>query len=181
MILKPMKIYSIIGLFIGGTLIASAQNPPPAQQAQQLYNQGLSLEKAGNIQGAKTAYTQALQLNPQLADARYRLGELKLDRGQLAAKARESKFGSLIIPQMNLDGATVSESLEALRISMEKVSNGEVAPNFVMKDPDKKLEKSSISFQLKAVPAKAILEYILSQGNAKATFDEHAVVIEPRS
>jgi len=172
---------SILLFLLGGTLIASAQNPTPAQQAQQFYNQGLAFEKAGNAEGARKSYTQALQLNPQLADARFRLGELKSDRGQMAAKAREGKFGTLIIPQMNLDGASVQESLDALRISMEKVSNGEVAPNFVLKDPDRKLEKTSVSFQLKSVPAKAILDYILSQGNAKATFDEHAVVIEPRS
>lgn len=162
-------------------MTASAQNPTPAQQAQQFYSQGVAMERAGNIEQAKAAYTQALRLNPQLADARFRLGELKRDRGQLAAKARESKFGSMIIPQMNLDGVSVSESLEALRIAMEKVSEGEVEPNFVLKDPDRKLENTSVSFQLKSVPAKAILDYILSQGNAKATFDEHAVVIEPRS
>jgi len=168
-------------LFIGGTLAASAQNPTAAQQAQQFYQQGIAQEQAGDVAGARTAYTQALRLNPQLADARFRLGQLKMDRGQLAAKAREKKFGSLIIPQMNIEGATVYESLEALRVSMEKVSNGEVAPNFVLKDPDRKLEKTSVTFQLKSVPAKAILDYILSQGHARATFDEHAVVIEPVS
>ncbi|RYD24921.1 MAG: hypothetical protein EOP87_25320, partial [Verrucomicrobiaceae bacterium] len=77
---------SILVLFLGGTLAVSAQNPTPAQQAQQFYSQGISQEQAGNIEAAKMAYTQALQLNPQLADARYRLGELKRDRGQLAAK-----------------------------------------------------------------------------------------------
>jgi tetratricopeptide (TPR) repeat protein len=176
---KTLKMRPILILFIGGTLIASAQNPTAAQQAQQFYKQGIAQEQAGNVEGARTAYTQALRLNPHFADARFRLGQLKMDRGQLAAKAREKKFGALIIPQMNLDGATVAESLEALRISMEKVSNGEVAPNFVLKDPDRKLEKTSVTFQLKSVPAKAILDYILSQGYAKAVFDEHAVVIEP--
>ncbi len=170
---------SILILFIGGTLAASAQNPSAAQQAQQFYQQGLAQEQAGDVAAARTAYTEALRLNPHFADARFRLGQLKLDRGKMAANAREKKFGSLIIPQMNLEGATVSESLEALRISMEKASNGELAPNFVIKDPDRKLEKTSVSFQLKSVPAKAILDYILTQGNAKAVYDEHAVVIQP--
>lgn len=170
---------TILTLFIGGTLIASAQNPSAGQQAQQFYQQGISQEQAGNVEAARSAYTQALRLNPHLADARFRLGQLKMDRGQLAAKAREKKFGNIVIPEMNLDGATLTESLEALRITMEKVSNGEVAPNFVLKDPDRKLEKTSVSFQLKSVPAKAILDYILTQGNARAIFDEHAVVIQP--
>lgn len=176
---KTLKMRSILILFIGGTLAASAQNPSAAQQAQQFYQQGLAQEQAGDVGAARAAYTEALRLNPHLADARYRLGQLKLDRGRLAANAREKKFGSLIITQMNLEGATVSESLEALRISMEKASNGEVAPNFVIKDPDRLLEKTSVSFQLKSVPAKAILDYILTQGNARAIYDEHAVVIEP--
>lgn len=172
---------TILLIFVGSSLMISAQTANPSQQAQQFYAKGVALEKQGDVAGAKEAYTQALRLNPKLADAQYRLGELKLDDGHLSAKSREAKFGTVIIPQFQLDGATLSESLEALRVSMEKASNGEVTTNFVVKDPDGKLAKSLISFQLKSVPAKAILDYILSQAGAKAQYDEHAVVIAPRS
>lgn len=170
-------------LFFGCTLIVAAQNPAPApaQQAQQYYSRGLELEKAGDVEGAKAAFAKALQLNPQLADARYRLGQLKLDRGEIAKETRATKFGAMIIPQIALDDASLSDSVEVLRVLMEKASDGAPAPNFVIKDPDRKLDKATVSFQLKAVPAKAILDYILSQAEAKATFEEHAVVIEPRS
>ena len=167
-------------LLLIGTLISSAQNPTSAQQAELLYNKGIALEKAGDTAAARTAYLQALQLNPRHADAQYRAGELKRDRGDIAAKARQNKFGNVVIPQINLEGATVAEALEALRVTMEKASNGEQVPNFVIKDPDRRMEKATVSFQLKGVPAKGILDYILSQGGAKATFDEYAVVIEPR-
>ena len=170
----------ILFLLLAGTLIANAQNPTPAQQAEQFYTKGVALEKAGNVTAAKAAYLQALQLNPRHADAQYRVGELKQHGGNIAAKARQNKFGNIVIPQMNLEDASVAEALEALRLSMDKASNGAEVPNFVLKDPDRKLEKTTISFQLKSVPAKGILEYILSQSRAKATYDEYAVVIEPR-
>lgn len=161
-------------------MLASAQTASPAKQADLFYNKGVAFEKAGDPASAKAAYLQALQLNPRHTDAEYRLGELKRDRGDIAAKARENKFGAVVIPQIALDAVTVPEALEALRVSMEKASNNEQTANFVIKDPDHKFAKSSISFQLKSVPAKGILDYILSQGSAKATYDEYAVVIEPR-
>lgn len=171
----------ILTLLMAGTLAATAQQAPNrAQQAEQSYAKGLAAEKAGDPAGAAAAYAEALQFNPGHAHARYRLGEMKNRGGSIAAKGRETKFGAVIIPQIALEEATVAEALEVLRVGMEKASNGEVAPNFVVKDPDRKFDKSRVSFQLKSVPAKAILDYILSQGGGKATFEEYAVVIEPR-
>ena len=123
----------------------------------------------------------ALQLNPKHANSIYRLGELKHSAGSISAKGRGAKFGQVIIPQLALEGATLAEALDALRLSMEKASGGADTPNFIMKDPENILAAARISLQLKNLPAKAALEYILSQGAAKATYDEHAVVIAPRT
>jgi tetratricopeptide (TPR) repeat protein len=169
---------SILALLFGGTLIVNAQNPSPAQQAEQFYRQGLEAEKTGDVTAARTAYQQALRINPRHANSQYRLGELKNEGAGVAAKGRQAKFGQTIIPQFAIEDVSLSEGLEALRVAMEKADPAN-PPNFVLQDPDNKLAKARISFVLKGVPAKAILEYLLSQSGAVATYDEYAVIIRP--
>jgi Tetratricopeptide repeat. len=174
---------TILLFLLGGTLIASAQNPSPAQRAEMLYAKGLAAEKSGDPTTAKEAYSQALQLNPQHANARYKLGEIKRNSGAIAAKGREAKFGQVTIPQIQLEGAPLSEALDALRLAIQKAAGDkadEMTPNFIIEDPDKVLANAKVSLQLKGVPAKGVLEYILTQSSAKARYDEHAVVILPR-
>lgn len=168
----------ILALLIGGALFAHAQNPSPAQQSEQLYQKGLAAEKSGDPAAAKAAYLNALRLNPRHAHAQYRLGELKHDGAGVAAKGRQAKFGQAIIPQYAIEEATLSEALEVLRVSMEKADPANT-PNFVIQDPENKLGRARITFVLKGVPAKAILDYVLSQAGAVAKFDEYAVIIQP--
>lgn len=169
----------ILSLFLGGIMMAQGQNATPAQRAELLYRKGVAAEKVGDPGTAQQAYAEALQLNPNHPDARYRIGELKRNSASIAAKGREAKFGQVIIPQILLENATLSEALQALQLSIEKNSSPESTPNFIVKDPDKKLENARVSLQLKGIPAKGVLDYILSQTASKAVFDEHAIVIQP--
>ncbi len=150
------------------------------QKAEAYYRQGLLAEKAGDPAKASAAYNAALQLNPQHADARYHAGQVKINAGSIKAGAMEAKLGAVKIPVYQLEDATVSEAITALGQAMEKETGGEIAPNFIIEDPKNRLADTRISMQLKNVPVKAILDYIHSQANTKARYDEHAVVILAR-
>jgi hypothetical protein len=175
----------ILSLIIAATLVspASAQTPTPAtapaQQAEALYRQGQAAEKAGDPIAAQKAYNEALKANPNHANARYSLGQLKLSAPAIAAKGREAKFGAVVIPAFNLDEATLQEALDALSVIIQKQSKDTVSPNFVIQDPTKQLAAAKISLKLKSMPAKAVLQYLLESAGAKARYDEHAVVIMP--
>ena len=158
----------------------AAPAPPPAQSADAYYAKGIAAEEAGDVASARSAYTKALQLNPGLANCRYRLKELELNGPKIAAKGREAKFGSVMVPVFHLDGATLQEALDLLNLVIEKESKGSVAGNFVIQDPDGKLAASKLSLNLKSLPASAVMKYLMSQANAKARYDEHAIVIEPK-
>jgi len=161
---------------------AFAQTPAasPANTAETLYRQGQAAEQAGNVAAAQQAYTDALKANPNHANARYSLGQLKLNAASISAKAREAKFGSVMVPEFKIDAATFQESLDALRVVVEKQSKDQVSPNFVVQDPKNQFAASKISLNLKAMPAKGVLQYLLEQAGAKARFDEHAIVIAPK-
>jgi hypothetical protein len=151
-----------------------------AQKADDYYRKGVAAEKAGDPTTASAAYHAALQLVPGHVNARYRAGQVKIEAGSIRSSATEAKIGGVKIPVYRIEKASVSEAIAALGLAIEKASNEEVTPNFIIQDPKGKLADAEISMQLKNVPAKAILDYIHSQANTQARFDEHAVVIIAR-
>ncbi len=160
--------------------IAQNANPTSTSGAEVLYRQGLAAEKAGDPTAARSAYAEALRMHPGHANARYRLGELKIHGPVIAAKGREAKFGAVIVPEFRVDEASLGECLDALAKIVSKESKDEVSPNFIMQDPKEQLAEAKISLNLKAVPASAVLRYLLDQSSAKARFDEHAIVVAPK-
>ena len=167
----------IIPLVIGFALAsqALAQSPPPS--AESLYQKGLAAEKSGDPVAAANFYKNALKTNPNHANARYSIGQLKIHAPAIAAKGREEKFGAVMIPLFQLDQATIQEAIAALGILIEKQSKSEVTPNFIIEDPKKILTDQKISLNLKNMPAKAVMKYLNEQTGTKARYDEHAVVI----
>ena len=159
--------------------MASAQTPAPAPSADAFYRQGQAAEKAGDPAAAQKAYLEALKLDPGHANARYSLGQLKLTAGSIAAKGHEAKFGAVMIPEFRLDAASLQESLDALRIIIEKQTKQEMTPNFIIQDPKNLLAAAKITLNLKKLPAKGVMQYLMEQAGAKARYDEHAIVITP--
>jgi tetratricopeptide (TPR) repeat protein len=151
-----------------------------AQQAEGYYQKGLAAEKAGEPETAIAAYKAVLMLVPGHANATYRAGQVKINAKSIKSAATEAKIGAVMIPLYQLDKATVQDAIELLSIKMEKETNGEIAPNFIIEDPKNKLENAQVTMNLKNIPVKNILEYLLTQTNTKARFDEHAVVILAR-
>jgi tetratricopeptide (TPR) repeat protein len=175
---KPMS--KIIPLLIAGTLVSQAFAQSPAQQSEALYKQGQAAEKAGDPATAQELYANALRTNPKNANARYSIGQLKINSATIAAKGREAKFGSVMIPVYQLDAASLQEALEGLSLIIEKQSKEEVTPNFVIEDPKNLLADRKITLNLKNMPARAVMKYLTDQTGAKVRYDEHAVVIAPR-
>lgn len=177
----------LITFVVACTLVspAFAQTPAPAPvapppTAESLIKKGQAAEKAGDPVAANDFYKSALKADPNNANARYSLGQLKLNAADIATKGREAKFGSVMIPLFQLDGATLQEAIEALSLIIEKESKNEVTPNFVIEDPKKLLATQKISLNLKNTPSRGVLKILLDQTNARARYDEHAVVITAR-
>ena len=160
---------------------------PPAQAQQTVpeksnayYQQGMAAEKAGDPEAAKAAYDAALKVNPRNANARYRLGQVQANSTKIAAIGRKNKLDTIIIPEFKVSEATLNEALAALSQLMEKESKGEMKSNFIVQDASGALSEAKVSLVLKSTPVGAILNYMLEQVNAKARFDEHAIVLTPR-
>ncbi len=150
------------------------------EKSNAFYLQGLAAEKAGDPVAAQAAYEAALNAYARNANARYRLGVVKSNFNQLAAKGTKTRLDKVVIPEFKVEGASFRESLTALQVLVEKESKSEVLPNFIIQDASGQLAEAKVSLQVKNVPAGSILEYLNAQVNAKARFDEHAIVLTPR-
>ena len=170
----------VLAVALSSHAFAQSPAPSPARLAESLYLKGVAAEKAGDPSAAHQAYAAALKANPNHANARFSIGQLKLNSGAITAKAREGKFGAVMIPEFKLDEATLQEALAALQTLIEKQSKGQVTPNFVIQDAKNQLAAVKISLNLKAMPSKAVMKYLMDQSAAKARYDEHAVVVTPK-
>jgi tetratricopeptide (TPR) repeat protein len=176
----PLAIAAALAVQASAETPAKTAAPSPAQQADAYFRKGQAAEKAGDAATAKQAYYDALRLNPKHANARYSLGQVKINYNSIAAKGREAKFGGVIVPEYKLDEASLQEALDALSLIVEKETKEEIAPNFIIQDPKNAIPDSKITLALKNTPARGILKYVLDQVGAKARYDEHAIVILPK-
>ena len=151
-----------------------------AEKAEAYYQQGLAAEKAGDPAAAIAAHKAALQQNPNHAHARFKLGDVKIKSVEIKADAIEAKIGGIMIHAYQIEEATIQEALQVLAIAIERQTKDEIAPNFVIEDPSKKLADIKITLNMKNIPASAILKYIQAQTNTKIRYDEHAVVVLAR-
>ena len=189
---SPHTMTKILTLVVASSLItlapaqAPSNNPPPAAKPAQTlsadawYAKGQAAEKDGDPVAAQKAYQAALQVNPKHANARYSLGQVKINATSIAAAGRESKFGAVIVPEFNITDASLQETLDHLRTIVDKQSQGKVASNFVVQDPQKTMSEVKINLRLKNMPARAVLTYVMDQCGAKARYDEFAIVITPK-
>jgi tetratricopeptide (TPR) repeat protein len=167
-------------LFSSSILLAVAAVAETPPNADALVRQGIAAERAGNPDAARAAYEKALQINPNHADARFHLGQVKIRRDTIARQGRQAALTRVVLPTVQFAEASLRESLDALTRSITTQSNGELTPNFVIQDPDGKLNAKSVTMDLRNIPASAALQYILEQTGARARHDEFAIVIQPQ-
>jgi tetratricopeptide (TPR) repeat protein len=162
-------------IFFSGAFAQAAEIPPVTSTS--LYQQGQAAEKAGDPAAAQGFYEKSLKADPNNANARYSLGQIKIHGPRIAAKGREEKFGAVVIPVFQLNEASLQEALDALGVLVEKESKETAMPNFIIEDPQQKFAERRITLNLKGMPAKAVMKYLMDQSGAKARYDEHAVVV----
>lgn len=147
--------------------------------ADDFYRKGEAALNQGNLDAARAAYTQALRINPQHGNARYRLLSLKNLAPEVGIKVRERKLAQIRLPQVNFEGETLTEALEALGVLIEQASDGKFVPNFILEDPDKKVADLPVNLRLRGIPANVALKYVLAQGKARAVWEQHVINVRP--
>ncbi len=158
--------------------------PAFGSEADDYYKKGMDAVAKGDVAGARIAFNETLRLKPDHAYARYQLGRLTATKGDLVSKRRSAQLAAIKLPVVSMDNVTLSEALEALEHMVNEESKkadpqSTFSPNFLIRDPKNELGERDVSLQLKNVPAKVALDYLLEQAGGIARYDEHATVIRP--
>ena len=156
----------------------TVEKSTPADAAT-LYNNGLNAIANGNVVEGEANLRAVLKLQPDNPNAKYQLNYLILHRDQIAARYREKMMGKITVKTVDFADASLNESLTALTLLIEEQTGKKFTPNFIIRDPERIWQNQKVTLKLENVPAAAVLKYILSTVNGKATYDEHAVVITP--
>lgn len=172
-----MVLGTTLALCAGTMANPAAENR--ARQVEILYQQGVSALKDGDTTTAAQMFREVLRRQPSHGNARYQLLNLSRARPDLAAKVRQRKLTQIRVPKVRFDDTTFSDALEVLDAMITKETDGEFSANFVVQDPHGQLGDQLVTMQLGAVPANVVLDYLLGMVNAKARYDEHAIVIQP--
>lgn len=162
------------------SLLSTVTAQQPATPKLSAYQQGMLAISSGDPVSAEACFIEALRLDPHNTNAQYQLIEVRKNAPAIAAIGCAAKFGAVVIPKIQFDTATLEESLAVLAKMVTKASKDQISPNFVIDDPKSLLASKTISLTLNNIPAKAALDYVLSQAGAKARYDEHAIVISNR-
>jgi len=176
---KIVIMKNLTTILLSGMMISNVCGETAGQKAETAYTNGIAAEKAGDADAARVHYANALAVNPNHANARFSLGQLKLNGAAIAAKGREEKLGGVMIPTIQLDAVTVREAFEALALILDKESE-DGAPNFVIQDPGDRFAGRKITLNLKNIPTKAVIKFMSEQAGAKVRYDKYAVVVSPR-
>lgn len=178
-IFHSMKNLGIFVISFVGCAVALAEKGD-LEKAEAYYQQALRAEKAGEVDKALRSFQAAVHLNPEHANARYKMGEMKILAPELKAKSKERRVGAVRLAEFRVEDASVRECVDLISREIEKATEGELAPNFVIEDPNNRLEGVGINLNLKDVPVEGVLKYIRQQAGTKVRFDPHAIVIIAR-
>lgn len=149
------------------------------QQVASYYKIAEQAFQAGDKAKTTKALRKALAINPKHGPSYALAIKLKKSGSAFKVKARETQFGSVMLPVVDLQDEPLSEALRILSTLVEEKSNQTVFPNFVIQDKSSTLKDKPITLNMKNVPAKVVLEYLMNMAHASAKFDEYATTIRP--
>lgn len=99
---------------------------------------------------------------------------------EAATRNREAKLAQVVIPKVHLDDASLEEALTFLGNRINEKAGDKLTVNFVIDDPAAVLAAKRIhNLQLREIPARDALAYLLAQCSATARYDPHMIVITP--
>ena len=178
---KIMKIQRALIIMTAITLGLGAANGQNTQKkaptSKDYYEAGLKAKAAGDIDKSRQYFQAALKLDPRNANATYQLKNLPV--AKMAEVTRKNALSTIILPQVRIEQSTLGDALSGFTLLVEAEAPDAV-PNIVVQDPQKLLEGSVITLNVKGVPAKGVLDFILSQAGAQAKFEEYAIIVTPR-
>jgi len=110
-----------------------------------------------------------------VAETRQRAPQAPSSTGPL-----QQRLSNIIIPQVDLNDASLNDTLDFLIRQASEISGGKTALNLVRLFPSSVGEDARVTFSLRQVPLTEVLRYVGEATGMEIVYDVHAVRISPR-
>lgn len=145
-----------------------------ADDLENLYQMGRSAYYKGDLEQARQLLTMVQAQAPKHQGSRILLADIQAKLKMSAGASLKMKYQGVKIAKIEFTDLTLQEALEGLRALSKNASNGQVVPNFIVTDP--KVAESKVSLNLTDVPLPTAIDYVARVANARASYDQHAVL-----
>ncbi|MGB8168467.1 MAG: hypothetical protein WCF18_13300 [Chthoniobacteraceae bacterium] len=168
----PKNLSLCIAIFL--TIAASAGAADPVTD---LLNEAKTAVQRGELDAAKAKLQAVKSLDPKNKTATEYLRQIQAKEAAEGGGS-DRAFSKLIVPSVQFREAELSAVLEALRVQVNKLTNGKQAINFVVLLPEAQA-KTPITLSLSNVPFPEVLKYIGTLANVSFAFDKYAITVRP--
>ena len=131
----------------------------------------------GDLVAAKAKFESVNKLDPKNQTA---IGYLKMIAAREAQGnvSQEKQLAKVIMPKVDFKEASLKAALDYLKQSVDKITEGKQAVNFVVQLPETQVN-TPVTLSLSNVPFTEVLKYIGSLAGVSFTYDRYAITVRP--
>ncbi len=171
---KTIAAVATLFLFAG---LAPAQQYTREQIAahKKLYHEAVAERDAGRLAAAELKARQLARARPGDPYVRRLLVQIQNQRRELRERPQwERLLQTIIVPKVEIDGASLAEVLEYVRAKAEAGSGGRGAPSFVVRGEG--AGGREVTLSLRNVPLSEVLRYAGELSDVRFTYEKYAIV-----
>ncbi len=177
-----MKILPVLALLLLASARLNAAPATPTPEVTQFLTDGQAAFNKGDYATAKGAFEMVYQLDPRNISAINYLQKIKvLEKGVPKGVDQEKQLAGLIVPKVQLKDATIGSVFDYLKTTANKISDGKVAVNFVLKLPDEAIKTQTITLSMNNAPFTEVVKYVAELANLNVQYQKFGVLVTPKA
>ena len=177
-----MKILPVIALALLAAAPLHAAPAPPSAEVTQLLTEGQAAFNKGDYGTAKSAFETVYQLDSRNVMAISYLQKIKvLEKTAPKFVDQQQQLAGLIVPKVQLKDATIGSVFDYLKTTANKLSDGKIAVNFVLKLPDEAIKTQTITLSMTNAPFSEVVKYVAELANLNVQYQKFGILITPKT
>ena len=176
-----MKLLPVLALLILASSPLNAAPATPSPEVTQFLTDGQAAFNKGDYATARGAFEMVYQMDPRNVSAISYLQKIKvLEKGAPKNVDQERQLAGLIVPKVQLKEATIGSVFDYLKTTANKLSDGKIAVNFVLKLPDEAIKTQTVTLSMNNAPFTEVVKYVAELANLNVQYQKFGVLVTPK-
>ena len=148
------------------------------EDLNQVFQMGKAAYYKGDMELAQQLLSQVAARDPRHFETKALLAQIRVSL-KTEGSSLKKRYQGVMLTKVEFADVTLQEALEGLRVLAKNASNGQVIPNFIVKDEG--LNAKSFSLSLHNIPLTEVIQYVAGVAGGRAVYDKHAVLFTTAS